>query len=316
MLTFFDFCSGIGTARIALEAAGMKCVGHSEIDPKAEQTYNLFFENSGKNWGDLMQISPSKLPDFDLMVAGFPCQTFSIVGKRNGMNDERGQIIHGLCKTLKQKQPTHFLLENVKGLLNHDKGKTLAEILRLLDEAGYTVEHQILKSTDYGVPQIRERLFFIGTRKDIKDSKFSFPTSKVSPTPLHDYLIDRDEAQLFDFSSKAGETLKKYLDNKYNTGKFSLNKILQHDYLILDTRQSDLRLYENVIPTLRTGRHGILYVYQGQLRRLSGLEALLLQGIPRKIAEKSHNVSQTSLLSQAGNAMTVNVVQAIATSLI
>lgn len=307
-MKFFDFCSGIGTARIALESLGHRCVGHAEIDAKAIQTYQLFFGDEEKNWGDLMQIDPAELPDFDLMVAGFPCQSFSIVGKRQGLEDERGQIIHGLCRILKRKHPKQFLLENVKGLLNHEKGHTLKEVLRLLDEAGYRVSYKVLKSTDYGIPQIRERIFLMGS---LDGKEFTFPEHAPKLQRLDSLLIDEDPKLEIDFDSRVGQTFKEYLKNKYNFGKFNFNQLLAEEYLVLDTRQSDLRLFRDVIPTLRTGRHGILYVKNGKLRKLSGLESLLLQGIPKSIAEKASKVSNTALLSQAGNAMTVDVIKAL-----
>ena len=318
-MRFFDFCSGIGTARMALESLGMSCVGHSEIDPKALQTYQLFFggteaeeasEATDNNWGDLMEIDPKELPPFDLLDAGFPCQTFSIVGKRAGMQDHRGLIIHGLVEMLEQVKPNFFLLENVKGLISHDSGRTLKEILRLLDFADYQVAYQVLKSSDFGVPQIRERVFLVGARKALAH-KPVFPQAfgQEAMAPLENYLIDTRKQFNFDFNSKNGETFKNYLANKYNQGQYDLKQLLKQDYLILDTRQSDLRLYEGVVPTLRTGRHGILYVKKGKLRKLSGLEALLLQGVPKENAEKAESVPTTDLLSQAGNAMTVDVIR-------
>lgn len=292
----------------------MRCVGHAEIDPKPHHTYQLFFGEYEKNWGDLMAINPADLPDFDLMVAGFPCQTFSIAGKRDGMEDVRGQIIHGLCRILNRKQPKHFLLENVKGLLSHDGGRTLQEVIRLLNAAGYIVEHQVLKSTDYGIPQIRERIFLIGTHKSHTDFHYLFP-QKIKPQyKIEDYLVDENPKHIFDFNSKAGSTFKKYLTNKYNFGKYNIKDLLEYNQLVIDTRQSDLRKFENCIPTLRTGRHGIFYVRNKQLRRISGYEALLLQGVPPHIAIKAASIPTTNLLSQAGNAMTVNVIKALGKS--
>ncbi len=295
---------------MALESLGGCCVGHAEIDPKPHHTYQLFFGDEEKNWGDLMAINPAELPDFDLMVAGFPCQTFSIVGKRDGMQDARGQIIHGLCSILKHKKTPFFLLENVKGLVNHQGGDTLKEVLRLLDDTGYRVEHRVLKSTDFGIPQIRERIFFLGVRKDL-DHDIQFPEPIVPSYQLKDYLCDQDPKHIFDFDSKAGQTFTTYLANKYNQGHHDIDALMQHDHLVIDTRQSDLRQFNNCIPTLRTGRHGIFYVRNKQLRRLSGYEALLLQGIPHHIAIKASSVPTTNLLSQAGNAMTVNVIKAL-----
>lgn len=315
-LKFIDFCAGIGAGRLGLQNLGLDCVGFSEIDKQSEKTYREFFGYDEDNHGDLMKINPSKLPDFDLMIAGFPCQSFSVIGQRKGMDDLRGQIIFGLIKIMNAKNLPYFILENVKGLVNHDNGKTIRIILEELDKAGYEVSHKVLNSLDYGVPQMRERIYFVGIRKDLaKNDYFEWPKPVKSPD-IKDYLIDDSELE-FDEKKRAYETFLKYLDNKYNKGLFKIENLLKEEYLVLDTRQSDLRLYRNKVPTLRTGRHGILYVRNGKFRRLSGYESLLLQGFPKHLSEKPKGkVADVYLLSQAGNAMTVSAIQAIGNNLL
>lgn len=305
MIKFFDFCSGIGAARIAATTNGLIYTGHSEIDEKANYTYELFFGKS-KNYGDLMKISPNDLPDFDLAIAGFPCQAFSINGKRLGFNDERGIIIYGIIKILKEKKPKYVLLENVKGLVNHDNGNTLKTINYLLSELGYVVNIEVLNSKNYGVAQSRERIYIVAIRKDKYNKLFSW-LYENKKSNLKDILNDED-SEVLDINNK---TFQKYLNNKYNKNKFNLNYILKQDYLILDTRQSDLRLYNEYTPTLRTGRHGILYVKNNKLRKLSGYEALLLQGFPKDLAIKSKKLNKQNILSQAGNSMSVPVMSEI-----
>jgi len=315
-LKFVDFCAGIGAGRLGLENLGLSCVGFSEIDKYAERTYREFFGQEEKNHGDLMKIKPDDLPDFDLMIAGFPCQSFSVIGQRKGMNDHRGQIIYGLIKIMNAKNLPYFILENVKGLVNHEGGKTLKIILEELDKAGYKVYHRVLNSLDYGVPQMRERIYFVGIRKDlVNGNSFEWP-KQIFPPDVQDYLIDDGEME-FNEKKRAYETFLKYLDNKYNKGLFKIEKLLKEDYLVLDTRQSDLRLYRNKVPTLRTGRHGVLYVRNGKFRRLSGFESLLLQGFPKNLSEKTKGkIADVYLLSQAGNAMTVSTIEAIGKSLL
>jgi len=315
-LKFVDFCAGIGAGRLGLQNLGLSCVGFSEIDRYAERTYREFFGQEEKNHGDLMKINPADLPDFDLMIAGFPCQSFSVIGQRKGMNDHRGQIIYGLIKIMNAKNLPYFILENVKGLVNHDGGKTLKIILEELDKAGYKVYHRVLNSLDYGVPQMRERIYFVGIRKDlVNGNSFEWP-KLVFPPDVQEYLIDDSEME-FNEKKRAYETFLKYLDNKYNKGLFKIEKLLKEDYLVLDTRQSDLRLYRNKVPTLRTGRHGVLYVRNGKFRRLSGFESLLLQGFPKNLSEKTKGkIADVYLLSQAGNAMTVSTIEAIGKSLL
>lgn len=315
-LKFIDFCAGIGAGRLGLQNVGLSCVGFSEIDKYAERTYREFFGQEEKNHGDLMKINPADLPDFDLMIAGFPCQSFSVIGQRKGMNDHRGQIIYGLIKIMNAKNLPYFILENVKGLVNHEGGKTLQIILEELDKAGYKVYHRVLNSLDYGVPQMRERIYFVGIRKDlVNGNSFEWPKPIKSPN-VENYLIDNGEME-FNEKKRAYETFLKYLDNKYNKGLFKIEKLLKEDYLVLDTRQSDLRLYRNKVPTLRTGRHGVLYVRNGKFRKLSGLESLLLQGFSKNLSEKTKGkIADVYLLSQAGNAMTVSTIEAVGKSLL
>ena len=316
-IRFMDFCAGIGGGRFGLEKLGMQCVGFSEIDKNAEKTYREFFGNEEKNYNDLTRINTCNLPNFDLMIAGFPCQTFSIIGQREGMEDDRGQIIFHLIDIIKDKNLKYFILENVKGLINHCAGKSMKIILNTLDESGYKVYWKLTSSLFHGVPQMRERIYFIGIRKDLIKNKDVFKFPKIVRKPdLKDYLIDTDELEL-DEEKSGYRSFLKYLENRYNKNKFSIEKLLEENFMVIDTRQSDLRLYRDKVPTLRAGRNGILYVRDRKLRRLSGYESLLLQGFPKNLSEKLKNkVPNTYLLSQAGNAMTVNVVEAFGKSLV
>lgn len=316
-LKFIDFCAGIGGGRIGLEKNGLRCVGFSEIDKQAERTYRKLFGEKEINYGDLMKINTLDIPDFDIMIAGFPCQSFSVIGQRKGMKDARGQVIYGLTRIMIDKNIKYFILENVKGLTNHDNGNSLRVILKELDNAGYKVFHKVLNSIDYGVPQMRERIYFVGIRKDLvtEDFKFNFPDKK-SPEKIEDYLIDEKELE-FDEKMSSYKTFLKYLKNKYNNGRYDIEEFLNKDYIVIDTRQSDLRIYKNRVPTLRVGRHGILYVRNRKFRKLSGFESLLLQGFPKELAKKACNcIDEINLLKQAGNAMTVNVIDEITKQLI
>lgn len=310
-IKFIDFCSGIGAGRLGLEKSGMKCIAHSEIDEDANNTYVKFF-NDNNNLGDLTKIIPEQLPPFDLLIAGFPCQTFSIVGKRKGFSDVRGQIIYYLIEILKVKKVKYFILENVKGLVNHDRGNTLKIILKLLEDAGYEVNYRVLNSSYYGVPQIRERVYFVGIRKDLYYKPYLFPLGNlVQNTDIKNYILNND-----DELPVVNPSFQRYINNKYNKGRIDINEILKTDGLVLDTRQSDLRIYKGFCPTLRTGRHGLLYTKDHKLKKLSGQESLLLQGFPKSFIKKSKDIPNLKLLAQTGNAMTVNVIKALGESLV
>lgn len=308
-LKFIDFCAGIGGGRIGLETNGLTCIAYSEIDRDADSSYKCFYGNKEPNIGDLMTTDISAIPDFDLMISGFPCQTFSSVGKREGFDSERGQIIFGLMKILKEKKIPYFILENVKGFVNHDKGNSINTVLSELDKIGYDVYWKVLNSLDFGVPQSRERVYIVGIRKDVKHTPIQWNTNITSNLTLKNCLDELHGEPI----SIYNKSWQRYLNTDKNKGKFIEEELLSEDYLIIDRRNSDMRLYREKIPTLRRGNHGLFYVYQKNLYKLNGYQALLLQGFPREFIYKAKaaNISPNKLLSQCGNAMTVNVVQAV-----
>lgn len=311
MIKFIDLCAGIGGGRLGLEKNGFQCVGFSEILSTSIQAYKTFFNTENeKDLGDLTKLNKDNIPDCNMLIAGFPCQAFSIQGLRKGFEDERGQIIFYIAKILKEKNIKYFMLENVKGLVHHNNGKTLKAILTLLDETGYNVYWKVLKSNDYGLPQKRERIYFVGIKKDLPNTSYTFPQPKEQGN-LKDFLIDTDEKYIYNNY----EWFNRYLINKYNIGRCNLEDILKEDYLVIDTRQSDIRFYRGYIPTLRTGRSGLLYVKDGKIRKISGRESLLLQGFGMDIYNKSKDFTNGKLLEQTGNAMSVNVIEEVAKEL-
>lgn len=324
-MTFIDFCAGIGGGRLGLELNGFQCIGYSEIDKNAVKTYKKLHNTENEiNFGDITQINPVLLPNFDLLIAGFPCQTFSIVGKREGLkNNKEGQLIYYLADILRIKQPQYFILENVKGLVNHNGGKTFQEVLKLLEYAGYNVYFDVINSINF-LPHSRERIYFIGIKHNAR-IKYSYSElnnilfSNISKTEYNlKTFLNPTEENLFTEASASYKTFLKYLNNNYNKGKFCINELLQKDYLIIDIRQSDLRLYENKVPTLRRNRQGILYVYKNQFYTLGALDALRLQGFDKinNLENKIIDLKKQDILKQCGNAMSVNVIENLAFNLL
>lgn len=163
-IRFFDLFSGIGGFREGLQrAGGFTCVGHCEADAYADHNYRVLFDTEGE-WfcNDARNIETERMPDFDLLCAGFPCQAFSIAGRREGFADARGTLFFEVARLVADKRPAYFLLENVPGLLSHDKGRTFHTILSTLSELGYGVEWKVLNSKDFGVPQSRKRVYLVG----------------------------------------------------------------------------------------------------------------------------------------------------------
>ena len=164
-MNYFSLFSGIGGLEYGLWKKGHKCVGFSEIK---KSSINIYQKNFGeiKNWGDITKIDIKELPDFNILLGGFPCQSFSLAGNREGFKDKRGKMIFYIYEILKEKKPDYFVLENVKGLLNHNKGKTYRNVFKLLTFAGYYLRCVLLNSLFYGSAQSRERIFFLGSKKD------------------------------------------------------------------------------------------------------------------------------------------------------
>jgi DNA (cytosine-5)-methyltransferase 1 len=185
-LKFIDLFCGIGGFRVALESLGCECVFSSEINSQAIKVYKENFNDTPN--GDITQIPSSNIPDHDILCAGFPCQPFSASGLKKGFDDRRGQLIFEVVRILKSKQPSAFILENVKGLVRLDSGKALQRILFELSNVGYTGSYKILDSQFYGVPQRRKRLYIVGFRKDLCVTNFDFPNGMQTSLRIRDIL--------------------------------------------------------------------------------------------------------------------------------
>lgn len=164
-MKFYDAFGGIGGFRLGLERAGHQCVGYCDNDKYAVKCYNQQFGETHEPT-DVRTLNADNLPDFDLLCGGFPCQPFSMAGKRQGFNEERGTLFHELVRLAEARKPPHLLFENVKGLLSAQEGYCFAYILQRLGELGYIVEWEVLDSSRFGVPQHRERVFIHGFREE------------------------------------------------------------------------------------------------------------------------------------------------------
>ncbi len=284
-----------------------KCVGFSETDKYACQVLRHRFPTV-KNFEDATKIKPEELPDFDLLCGGFPCQAFSIAGKRKGFKDTRGTLFFAIARILAVKRPKVVLLENVKGLLNHEKGDTFTVILQTLHELGYTVGWMVLNSKLFGVPQNRERVFLVG-------SLGGLPGCEILPFKACHSSIDAMEQQV-------SSTLH---SGYYKQGGRDQQYIPECRQLPETKGNSEgLRVYsQQGIGKSLTGSHSGLYQDKMKIRRLTPIECERLQGFPDDwtkygIDEKGKTVvlSDTQRYKQMGNAVTVNVIQAIGEKLI
>lgn len=186
LIRFIDLFAGIGGFRLSLSKCGCKCVFSSEINEACKQVY---YDNYGEvPAGDITKINAKDIPDFDILCAGFPCQPFSICGKKKGFEDTRGTLFFDICRIISEKQPKVVFLENVKHLTLHDKKRTFTVICNKLKELGYNVCSKILNSKDFGVPQSRERVIIIGT----KDGVFDFSKLKRIPEKCIRDILQKD----------------------------------------------------------------------------------------------------------------------------
>ncbi len=320
------------------------CVGFSEIDKYATKVYERQF-NGHKNYGDITTIDADGLPDFDCLVGGFPCQAFSIAGKRGGFDDTRGTLFFDLARIMRAKRPTLCVFENVKGLLSHDGGRTFDTIIRTLDELGYDIQWQVLNSKNHGVPQNRERIIIIGHLRGTPRPEV-FPLGQNNPEVIElqghysNTLTARYEAAqatgTYIGESKLNAQIRQVNDPTHSNDRVygadgigpALNTmqggnrqpkitvpVLTPDRL--EKRQNGRRFKTDGEPqfTLNTqDRHG---VYDGvKIRRLTPVECERLQAFPdnwTKYGEDEHGIRVTISDSQrykmCGNAVTTNVIR-------
>jgi DNA-cytosine methyltransferase len=231
-MNYFSMFSGIGGFELGIQNTGTTdCVGYSELDKHAVQIYRKHFPKH-RNFGDATAIVPSEIPSFDLLTAGFPCQSFSIAGKRQGFEDTRGTLFYEIARIASVKRPKLLFLENVKGLLSHDNGQTFGTILSTLSDLGYVLEWQILNSKDYGVPQNRERVFIVGQRKD---------AGQIPVFPLEydkrriGYEITREE-KVYLLPKRVSQNIKAFLADLPFTQKKQVSK-QQMSQLLKDIKQ-------------------------------------------------------------------------------
>ena len=313
-LTFFDLFAGVGGFRLGMEKAGHTCVGSCEWDKYSRETYKKNF-GSYPEYDDAKDLHPQSLPHFDVLCAGFPCQAFSIAGKRMGFEDTRGTIFFEIARIAKEKRPSYLFLENVKGLLSHDKGRTFSTIISTLDEMGYDAEWQVLNSK-YFVPQNRERIFIVGHLRD-RSSRKVFPlgdfdkdTDKQKPKKIVGIVNDRGNLRGVEKATCIDSNYWKGCDN-HAQRTMICKPVLTPDRE--EKRQNGRRFKEDGEPafTINTqDRHG---VYDGlRIRKLTPVECERLQGFPDGWTS---GVSDTQRYRQMGNAVTVPVVEYIAKEL-
>lgn len=306
-----SFFAGVGGIDIGFERTNLfEIVYANEIDPYPVVTYEINSEIK-VDCRDIRDVQPKEIPDFDICLAGFPCQAFSIAGFREGFADVkgRGTLFFEVVRIIKEKKPKIVFLENVKNLVNHDNGNTFSVILNELKQLGYDVKYKVLNAMEYGnVPQNRERIYIVGFLDKEMCEKFEFPT----PQPLTTKLTD-----VIDFHTK--------LDDKYyyTPGKYKgdiyekLVEAMDDDRAVYQWRRQYVRKNKSgVVPTLTanqgTGGHNVCLVKTDNgIRKMTPHECFNTQGFPKSFKLPS-NMAESRLYKQAGNSVCVSVISRIA----
>lgn len=317
---FIDLFAGIGGFRLAFQNLKGKCVFTSEWDKYSKQTYRANFGEVP--FGDITKkTTKDYIPDeFDVLCAGFPCQAFSIAGKRGGFEDTRGTLFFDVAEIIKNKKPKAIFLENVKGLRSHDKGKTLATILNVLREdlSYYVPDPKILNAKEFGVPQNRERIFIVGFRKDLGITDFQYPEPTNKSVVLEDILEEEEVSVKYYLSTTYIQTLKNHRARHESKGNGFGYEIIPNDgtanavvcggmgrerNLVLDFRLTNFKPVTNI--SGKVNREGI--------RKMTPREWARLQGFPDifKII-----VSDAQAYKQFGNSVAVPAIQATAKKII
>lgn len=298
--TFIDLFAGIGGIRLGFEDAGGKCVFSSEWDKDAAKTYEANFGE--KPFGDITKISPNEIPDFDILLGGFPCQPFSIIGAKAGFQHEtQGTLFFNIEEILKAKKPKAFMLENVKNLTAHDGGRTFKIILGHLKNAGYHVHYKVLNALDFGVPQKRERIIIVGFRNDIA---FEFPAPLPASKRAHIKDILEPE-----------EIISPKLYVKAAIRDSRLSRLKEPDfpkpYISHENVAGDITPHSYSC-ALRAGASAN-YLLINDERRPSEREMLRIQGFPDSFKIV---VPYGKIRHQTGNSVAVPVIKAVAQKMI
>lgn len=303
--TFIDLFAGIGGFRTALTRNGGTCVFSSEWDKNSQKSY---FDNYNEMpEGDITKIDAKDIPKHDIICAGFPCQAFSVSGKRLGFDDTRGTLFRDVARIAKHHQPKVLFLENVKNLLRHDGGNTITVILNTLEEIGYTPFVKMLKSSDFNVPQARERIYIVCFRKDLGITEFDYPEPVANTKVVKDILekepvdsslyINRNDIDMYGISKKIIDPRKPLQIGKINKGGQG-----ERIYSI-DAAGATLSAYGGGAAA-KTGA----YFIDGKVRKLTPRECARMQGYSDEFILPD---KKNTAFKQFGDSVSVPVLEAI-----
>ena len=299
--------SGIGGIDLGFEQAGFEIAWANEVDAAACKTYRHNFPNTLLIEGDIRNINPDDLPDIDVLVAGFPCQPFSVMGYQRGFKDPRGNLFFEIARFIDAKMPRIVLLENVQNLMEHDNGKTFLVIYNILAQFGYSVKYKVINAIDVNIPQNRARIFIVAFR-DIDDcDRFTFPDPAPLETTIDD-IIDRsikhDDAYYYGSESRYFKQLNAKIVDKTDIYRIDDSGVATRKWEICPTLKANMGTYHDRVPIIRDD-YGV--------RKLTPMECLAFQGFPKDFTFKG--ISLESAYKQCGNTVCVPIIFKIAYTL-
>jgi len=304
-LKTIDLFAGVGGIRKGFEKAGFETLFANDFEKQCKATYDLNFNTAELFIEDIKEINEKKLPDFDFLLAGFPCQAFSIAGYRKGFKDEkgRGNLFFDIIRILEEKKPMGFLLENVKNLKGHDNGKTFKIIISALESLGYHVKTKVLNSMEYGnVPQNRERIYMVGFKNKKYYEKFNFPAPVKLKIRVKDILEKKVKDKYYYNDKPLFEKLKDHITNENTVYQWRRKYVRENKKNVCPTLTANMGMGGHNVPIIKD-KKGV--------RKLTPLECARLQGFPMDYKIPS-NISDSALYKQFGNSVTVTVVEAVA----
>ena len=335
-MNFLDLFAGIGGFRFGMERAGHKCVGYCEIDKYARASYQAIHDTEGEtDYKDITEVTDEEFRKLrgkvDIICGGFPCQAFSIAGKQLGFEDTRGTLFYEIARATEQIKPRYLFLENVRNLLSHDKGKTFERMLKILDELGYDVEWQVLNSKNFGVPQNRERVFIIGHLRGERTSRVFPITGENERFNTHGdikiagklpYYKFRSTQQVLDTDGicstictmqGGGQEPKILVREATKKGYPEADVGDSINFAFTKANKRRGRVGKNIANTLVGVIEQAVVMPDYSIRKLTPRECWRLQGFPDWAFDKAQELNSNSqLYKQAGNSVTINVIEEIA----
>ena len=304
-LKTLDLFAGVGGIRLGFEKAGFKTIFANDFNKTCKETYDLNFGEPKLTIKDIWKVDIKEIPEFDILLGGFPCQAFSVAGYRKGFKDDkgRGNLFFRIAEMLEERKPKAFLLENVKNLKGHDNGKTFKIIEKTLKDLGYHIKSKVLNSMTHGnIPQNRERIFIAGFLDKKKAEAFDFPKEIKLTKNFRQFTANEAEDKYYYNDKPLYEKIKKDINSEETVYQWRRKYVRANKKGVVPTLTANMGRGGHNVPIIKN--------HKG-IRKLTPKECFLLQGFPQNF-KFPKNLADSKLYHQAGNSVTVSVVQRIA----